>query len=319
VVIEKPTHQYLAGSYAHILFQQNLNHWTPPKQGFMELAMSKDASPSAPDDWRVLATVPDWPGYEMVRQTNFTMGVLVPEKPCAHCILRMRYVSYNKLEIDPPNNTDAIFYNCADIEIVAAQPQEQSIVEAPIERPAAAYSCTTPPVWSMVCSETNFNGVITHSIWWDSVRKSTRWDMHGNLWGPEIDELSLINNYTDPPVEYVNFITGRKKCYQYGNDEFYPWSYGASNGQTYAGRSGTIDSWTRPGGFSWWTKEDSEAGECRPIGWSRGAGFSAVCADFGTAPLPPDIFKPDPSCLKNPAFGGCRARQLKEQWDRAHK
>jgi len=320
VAVEKPSHQYLAGSYAHVLFQQNLNHWTSAKQGVMELAMSKDASPSQPEDWRLLATVPDWPGYEMVRQTNFSVGVMIPTEACAHCVLRLRYISYNKMEIDPANNTDAVFYNCADVEILASPMVLQSPPPAEPTQILAEKSdttCTTPPVWTMVCAEATPLGFITHRIWWDSVKKFTRWDQIGNLWSATTqDTIVAINNYS-APLEYVNFVTSLKKCYIYGNDYFYPWSYGASNGQSYEGRIGSLDTWSRAGGFSWVT-EDLGGNQCRPVGWSRGAGYSANCANFGTLPIPDEIFTPDPKCLQNPEFRGCRAAQVKALWELSH-
>jgi hypothetical protein len=128
----------------------------------------------------------------------------------------------------------------------------------------------------------------------------------------------MINNYTNPPVEYVNFVTSLKKCYQYGNDEYYPWTYGTQNGQTFAGRFGSIDTWTREGGFSWTTHYLGND-LCKPLGWSRGNGYSATCANFGTDPIPATIFEPDPKCLKEPAFGGCRAAQVKARWELAHR
>jgi hypothetical protein len=325
VPIEKPAHQFLAGSYAHILFQQNLNHWVPAKQGFMELALSKDSSPSQPDDWRLLTTVPDWPGYEMVRQTNFSVEVVIPPEACDHCILRLKYVSYNKMEIDPPNNTDAIFYNCADVQIVSSSLPLQTPPPAPLAQPAVGNnsanvkdgSCSTPPVWSMVCAEATPLGFVSHRIWWNSVKQLTRWDQSGNLWSATTqDTLVAINNYT-APLEYVNFITSLKKCFIYGNDALYPWSYGASNGQTYEGRIGSLDTWSRAGGFSWVT-QDLGDGLCKPVGWTRGAGYSATCANFGTSSIPDDIFIPDPKCLHNPEFRGCRAAQVKALWDLSH-
>jgi len=316
VPIEKPSHQYIAGSFAHILFQQNLNHWVPSKQGFMELSMSKNDSPSQPDDWRVLTTVPDWPGYEMVRQTNFSVGVIIPSTPCDHCILRLRYVSYNKMEVDPANNTDAIFYNCADVQILASSVPSETLPEV-VESVVVQekdLTCTTPPVWSMVCAEATPLGFISHRIWWDSVKQFTRWDQFGNLWASDVvDTIVAINNYT-APLEYVNFVTSLKKCFIYGNDAFYPWSYGASNGQKYEGRIGSLDTWSRAGGFSWVT-QDLGGNQCKPVGWTRGAGYSATCADFGTSPIPDDIFIPDPKCLHNPEFRGCRASQVKALWE----
>jgi hypothetical protein len=256
----------------------------------------------------------------MVRQTNFSVGVVIPSEACDHCILRLKYVSYNKMEVDPANNTDAVFYNCADVQIVTSSPLLQTPPPpAPLKQLAEAsdVTCSTPPVWSMVCAEATPLGFVTHRIWWDSVKKLTRWDQLGNLWSATVqDTLVAINNYT-APLEYVNFITSLKKCYIYGNDALYPWSYGASNGQTYEGRIGSLDTWTRAGGFSWVT-QDLGGGLCKPVGWTRGNGYSASCADFGTAPIGDNVFVPDPQCLHNPEFRGCRAAQVKAAWELSH-
>jgi len=320
VPLEKPSSKFLAGSYVRIEYQQNLNHWTAAKPGFMEFAMSSDNNPTKPSDWTVLAVEQDYPGFEMVRQTNFTIGLMMPARPCDHCILRLRYVSYNKMEIDPPNNTDAIFYNCADVQILAVPPDTtpvQAPPTAPVLEPKADVSCSTPPVWSMSCAEATPLGFIHHRIWWDSIKMFTRWDQIGNLWSPTTqDTLVLINNYS-APVEYVNFVTSRQKCYLYGNDYLYPWTYGASNGMTYQGSLGSLDTWSRSGGYSWLT-QTLDGNFCKPIGWNRGVGFSASCSNFGTQPIPDEVFVPDPKCLQNPEFRGCRAAQLKAQWELSH-
>lgn len=120
-----PTVSYYPGQYVNVVFQQNLNHWYPEKPGYFDLAISYNAV-SQPQNatWTTIAgPMTDFPAHDMVWQTNFTFYAKMPHTPCQHCVLRARYVSYNPDEIDPANNTDAIFYNCADIAIGGAAPK----------------------------------------------------------------------------------------------------------------------------------------------------------------------------------------------------
>jgi hypothetical protein len=92
---------FVEGQVATIKFQQNLNHWHTPKPGFLDLTIGST----------LLARIPDYAANDMIAQTNFSLKVLIPEgAACDSCVLKARYVSYNPLEVDPANNTDAIFY-----------------------------------------------------------------------------------------------------------------------------------------------------------------------------------------------------------------
>jgi hypothetical protein len=139
----------------------------------------------------------------MVAQTVLSARVRIPLAASASSILRVRYVSYNPLEVDPATNTDAIFYNCADIAIVAAGEGQMRAQATPAPaaqaEPLSAggdYSCVTPPVWRAKFTESNSYGFVQHEIFWSSVSNFTRWDQAGDLdaSGPSI--LSLINNYS---------------------------------------------------------------------------------------------------------------------------
>ncbi len=56
-----------------------------------------------------------------VYQTNFSVRVVLPaDQSSPNAVLQLKYVSNNPDEIDPPTNTDAIFYNCADLYVAAA-------------------------------------------------------------------------------------------------------------------------------------------------------------------------------------------------------
>jgi hypothetical protein len=40
---------------------------------------------------QVLAEISDYPAFDQVTQTNFTLDVTIPKKPVPHAILRFRY------------------------------------------------------------------------------------------------------------------------------------------------------------------------------------------------------------------------------------
>jgi hypothetical protein len=317
---------FVAGMPATIRFEQNLNHWYQPNPGFLDIALAHSTDPSEAD-FVTIATLDDPPLHEMVTTTVFDVEVLMPAKPCAHCILRTRYVSHNPLEIDPKNNTDSIFYNCADIELTAAPHAAGSLPSSLGISPKAAraqppagtdgYTCRTPDRFQASLLETNAWGVVEHSLWWDSLSQLTRWDKNGSLDGSgRASTLSLINDYAKP-LEYVNFIS-RGHCHIYGNDKFYPWAYGGNAtgaGLVHTGRtSSNIDVWkgTR-GGFTWFTR-DLGGGYCSPVGWRLGASSVDMVEFAAVSQFAAGTFTPSPSCTKHPTFAGCRAEATKALW-----
>lgn len=181
IAVGPPLTKYVAGSQAQIAFQQNLNHFYPPKPGFLDIALSYNVLNPSEQDFELLGRVADSAAYDMVWQTNFSVSVTFPPQPCDHCILRLRYVLYNPLEVDPTNNTDAIFYNCADIALVAREAEaaaqyvrpSNTMLPAAIdgdgargsdEYPAtSAVNCCTPRAWVMQATEYNANGVVAHT------------------------------------------------------------------------------------------------------------------------------------------------------------
>lgn len=121
---------YYPGQEIAVMFQQNLNHWYPQKPGYFDLAISYNAIVNPINaTWITLARMPDFPAHDMVWQTNFTFLAHLPHEECDNCVLRARYVSNNPDEIDPSNNTEAIFYNCADVKISYRAPKPKKVRE----------------------------------------------------------------------------------------------------------------------------------------------------------------------------------------------
>ena len=161
VPLASPLTTFAAGETISLSLQQNLNHFFPARPGFLDVAVSYALDPSE-SDWISLASWPDAPAFDMVSQTTFSIPVTLPAKSSAHALLRARYTSYNPLEIDPPVNTDAVFYNCADITLVAVAaaradmgPASPAAAAAAPAVPAGAYACSTPPSWHAEATETN--------------------------------------------------------------------------------------------------------------------------------------------------------------------
>ena len=168
---------FLAGTDAQVVFQQNLNHFWQENPGSLDVAISYDLDPSDSDSsWETLLELTDYAANEMVTQTNFSSTIRIPEKAADHAILRFRYVSHNTAEIDPANNTESIFYNCADIRIVENAVANDEIV-AP-SQPAAITdkkTCSTPGTMALTAVETTSRGAISHEIYYDNVHELVAW------------------------------------------------------------------------------------------------------------------------------------------------
>ena len=223
-----------------VQLQQNLNHWNPSNPGRIDIQIANTSSPTSEDDFLTVGSFADFAGFEMVQSTTFKVTVMFPDVVCDHCVLRVRYISHNPLEIDPKNNTDAIFYNCADIAITVPPMHDVSTAEH-LTEPAASRvlsslepsapplaqlsstntSCSTPDRWHASLVEVNQWGAVNHTIWWDAIQRLTRWDKSGALDASGSSDLSLVNDYNQP-LEYVNFLS-LGQCHIYGNDAWYFW------------------------------------------------------------------------------------------------
>jgi hypothetical protein len=193
-----PLTTYVAGQTTTITLQQNLNHFFPGKPGFFDISVSYNLQDPVDSDWIVISSWPDAPAFDMVTQTTMDITVTFPAKASPHVLLRARYYSNNPMEIDPPSNTDAIFYNCADIVLVAeALPQPPQPAPSSV---ASDFQCRTPLSWFGQATETNEYGFVLHTIFWDVANMRTRWDRVGNLDGPTKTTIIAINDYTKPVV-----------------------------------------------------------------------------------------------------------------------
>ena len=177
---------FLAGTEAELSFQQNLNHFWVENPGSLDVAVSYDLNPTD-DSWVVLLALNDYAPNDMVTQTNFTPKVRIPAKESDHALLRFRYVSHNTGEIDPANNTESIFYNCADIRIVANPALDDEALDSETSSPVKAVesttkddapTCPTPEQWEATALETTTRGLVHHRIFYDGKQQAIRWGKH---------------------------------------------------------------------------------------------------------------------------------------------
>ena len=159
----------------------------------------------------------------MVQQNNFTVQVQMPESASPHSVIRVRYVSHAPTEVDPANNTEAIFYNCADIEILPRPPLSPTVpavVEIPEQKThdvsSSGFDCSAPESFSAEFEEKTLSGTVTHSVWWDGVNQRTRWNMLGHVHGPTYENTTTFNdfNLTRNPKQDEFQIRDDGYCYR---------------------------------------------------------------------------------------------------------
>ena len=214
-----------AGPGFAVRLQQNANHFSLLAVGFIDVAIS--AQPSRdPDAWTTLATVQDYPAHDQVTQTNFTIVVSIPDDIGDTAVMRFRYVSLNQDEIDPANNTQAIFWQCADIKISSSSALETKKKTTTSKKRAhgshrlKTQGCCAPSTFQMTGIEHDDSGATkNHAVYWDASRSLTRWDKYG---------IQLYNNYSNLH-EYIYDPT-TKKCELAGADGFYGWCFGTRVG-----------------------------------------------------------------------------------------
>uniref|UniRef100_A0A7S1QAY0 Uncharacterized protein n=1 Tax=Neobodo designis TaxID=312471 RepID=A0A7S1QAY0_NEODS len=255
------TAKFVVGTLATLTFQQNLNHWYPPNPGFFDLAVSYDNEAT----WAQIGeTVSDYPANNMNTQTDFTVPVKFPQ--AGHAIVRARYVSHNVNEIDPSNNTEAIFYSCADVEVTnmnGTVPTEQEAATAEDNARAmsaqafhilsqtkhseargvsiAAFNCDAPTAF-IAEGETRVQGgmkpVLRHTIHYDTNAGWLRWNRNDTHLGGTFDMTDLWNltlatgGYTP---QFIIGLNGANTCSMYGGDKFFPWAFGPKNGMQHVG------------------------------------------------------------------------------------
>jgi len=289
---QSPSVKKKAGKMDNVTFQQNYNHWMFSNPGSLDVAISYkvDTSPLSDSDFTILASISDFPAYEMVNYQNFTLQVKWPMKVCDHCVLRFRYITNNPDEA-MPNNPNGIFYQCVDIQIVKpdeseeekkveplVRKREEKVVAQPIvrksEEKVAPFSCkpvkqfTAKAEGMFLTSGRSFE----YTVYWDAVNKFARWDQ--SFYDTNLNLLfswSLYTNY-NTLREYV-FNPATNSCDLTGPDAMYDWCYGCSPLMNYIGRmkcnhivSTLCDTWTMNNGFTFTAIYNNMTKTCTPFG-----------------------------------------------------
>jgi hypothetical protein len=280
-----PGTPFVSGSTVRVLVQQNLNHWVSPTtdrtSGFFSLKLANASS----DGMDVLLdTWSDFPAWDEVTQTNFSREITIPVGiSLGDHLLTFSYVSYNKDEIDPPSNKDAIFYNCADIQVVSntsSKSKTNTLISTttttttPKPKPSAdnlTYTCTTPDMWSAKGVETTSKGdFIQHYIVVDNIQQQMYWSRETSTKNIQsFPTVTTITNFTSSR-EYV-LTEGERKCAIYGPDQFYRLSFGGaprgmtggimiSDDQIYGFHGYPIDN-----GITWTAKRTKDGKFCLPL------------------------------------------------------
>jgi hypothetical protein len=210
--------------------------------GSIDVSISIDGQ-----DFITLASMDDFKAHDMVTVTNFTVSITVPPTASDNAVLRVRYISNNPLEVDPVNNTAAIFYNCADIKITNAEELVSPIPEGVLFHTAksdpissrehrsdspSSFSCSPTPMFHARAETISHVGTVTHEIWYDGIQQLVRWDRKGSIVNSTIDSVTTITNYSDVRKfgipEFV-IHPDQKACDIYGADSFYSWSFGGKD------------------------------------------------------------------------------------------
>jgi hypothetical protein len=298
---------YVSGQTAAIRFQQNLNHFNMSTPGRIDLYFE-----GAGIGRVALATVGDWPAHDMVMQTNYTVEITVPQVSAATpALLWAVYTSYNNKEIDPSANTDAVFFNAADVVLIPTPASAKAGDEATVsvtkdttkDTAAAAaavpnFDCVTPPSWKGMAIETTQYGVVEHSIQWDHAHNRSRWARAITHRDGSTEAYVVINDY-NKGIEYV-INPNVPSCDLYGCDLMYPWGFGSQYNMRTIGTSfsGRVHSWqigTLIGASFTFTAESAGDGLCLPVSIATPSStMTFVTVEIAT--FTDADFKPAPWC-----------------------
>jgi hypothetical protein len=334
-----PTGKFVQGYPTSVQLQQNLNHFYKPKPGFFDIAVSYDNEQS----WATLSRIDDFAANNMDTQTFLDFnGIVFPSVGAA--TLRARYVSYNVNEVDPVNNTDAIFYSCSDIEVVAAgssssltqqlktnnnKVQQQHVhhkQQRKLSTVPNPFSCKTPPRWTAAGTEfVGTTAVLSHKILYDSVSGWMKWERSNTNFGGQYDltdlwNLTMSNEGYTP--QFLIGLKGKGSCSMFGGDRFFDWQYGPAVLQHNVRNDttkGLIAVFQNPSnGFEWEALVNPADGTCLPVSISHGGNTFIEFYATAVSTIPPFNFDIPAVCKQGRSVeslrpdAGCKAHMFKK-------
>ena len=155
-------------------FQQNLNHWTTENPGFFHAYFQDSNGVNYPAGKGQFS---DYPARDMITQANFNMTVTAgKDVPTGHVMLFLAYQSNSAGEIDPPNNTQAVFYQCMDVEVTplnANKPEtsDKAIVESRRVKTVPNTPCVAD--FGFIGYASTSPGNLYIQVWWDMANNRT--------------------------------------------------------------------------------------------------------------------------------------------------
>eukprot|EP00047_Mylnosiga_fluctuans_P002063 m.223022 g.223022 ORF g.223022 m.223022 type:complete len:527 (-) comp10863_c0_seq1:43-1623(-) len=133
--------------------QENLNHYEVGYPGYIDLSWTSNLNPTNESDFTVIGIISDTNFHQQAYQNNLTFWAQAPNINCAHCILRVRYISH-KPEVPP-------FYQCADVQFKTHSELPQRPVPLVLDpRPA------NPGQHPKGNNDTKLQGIGSWTWWW---------------------------------------------------------------------------------------------------------------------------------------------------------
>ena len=287
-----------AGTVFTVRFQQHLNHYYPPNPGKLDISFAVGLDP-VEENFRMLLSFDDYNPMNHNTQTNFSIPVQLPSAYCDYCVLRVRYLTNNPDEEDQGR----IFHQCSDIRLTKSS---KAVIQADVHQNSPITHQHDP---HDCCAPSSFQTSFIHRI-------------------PDIDYTSSGVIYYDQPSEqmrvslttmgikynmWMNFTSGKqyyhnvneKTCRLFGLDLWNDWCYGSTFNQSEDFRAANIS--CSSGMFSrcnQWQNGDflfeSTSPGCYPAALNRLSNAErTLYFSAKDGPFPPEVFQPDPICLKH--------------------
>ena len=287
-----------SGSLYRVEFQQHLNHYYPLNPGQLDISFAIGLDPPE-EDFSILKSFNDYNPMNHNTQTNFSIEIQLPNIECEHCVLRVRYLTNNPDEEDHGK----IFYQCSDIQLRNKSSNYIQIKDQKgvIKHENDPHDCCSPSSFQMSFIHWIPEIFYTSSgmIYYDKLQSQMRISMSSmgieyNMWMDFTSGKQYLNNVNE------------KSCRLFGLDSWNDWCYGNTYNQSedflasdVSCLNGVFDYCSR------WKNGDfifeSTANECFPSSLTRlSTEEKTIYFNHKSGPISPEVFRPDPICLKQP-------------------
>ncbi|UJR20092.1 hypothetical protein I4U23_023225 [Adineta vaga] len=286
-----------SGSIYQVLFQQHINHYYPLNPGKLDISFAHGLEPLE-EDFQILSSLNDYNPMNHNTQTNFSINVQIPNEECDQCVLRVRYITNNPDEEDH----GMTFYQCSDIKLIKTSQNSYKSNFNPIQsinHKNDSHDCCSPSSF-----QTSFIHVIpdidylsTGIVYYDKLLKQMRFQM--NMMGIN---YNMWMNFTSGKQYYHN--VNNNSCHLFGLNYWNDWCYGNTFNQTEDFTKSNIScTFDLSNNCNQWINGDflfeSTLNRCYPSSLFRlSSNEKTIYFDQKDGPFSPEIFQPDPICLK---------------------